>query len=1591
MPLSSRKLTAKSYVLKALCLLGLSFATANAVQAQSATAFPTTTAVGTTSAALTVTIPLTVSGIGPGAVASTQGATTSDFTAVPGTGSCALGVYLAGGSCTTNVTFKPLYPGLRVGVVEVLSSDGQVLGQALVSGMATGSLAVLKPGRIDTVVGSGDWIYRGDNVVATLAQIFLPMGIVSDAAGNLYISDSNNNRVRKVNATTNMIITVAGNGTPGYSGDNGLATSASISSPSGIVLDGAGDIFFEDSVNMCVRRVDAVSGIITTVAGTCGVQGYSGDGAAATKATLSLPEGLAMGTDGSLYISDTGNNVVRKVAAGTGVITTIAGTSVSGYSGDGGKATAAQLASPWGIALGSDGSLYVADLTNNRIRKIDPSGVITTVAGNGNRTFDGDGGSGPAAALNAPAGVALDPAGNIYIGDSGNNRVREISVATGLINTIVGTDSESFGGDGGAANVASLYGPYALWIDQTGQLFIADMFHNRIRRVTAAAVPLIYDTIRVGKTSAPQAVGLENDGNATLNVSGFAFDQSAIDSATTTCAVGTLAIGVQCNLGVEFAPTTVGDTVTGTLTVNSDAGNTPAIVTLTGDVLTVNPTAITVATSGTPSMFGASVTFTASITTDATTALTGTIDFKDGTTTICQAVTVANNGAACSTSQLALGTHSITAVYSGDNENAAATSPALQQVVKQQATVALTVSPSPGVVTQSVSMSATVTAASGTASGTVTFNSDGSAVGSATLASGIASINISTLTVGTHTITAVYSGDTTNASATSPQVSEVIALASTATTESSDKTELPVGSTVTFGATVTGTATTAPTGTVQFLDGANSIGSGTLSSSKTSFATSALTPGTHSIKASYTGDTNNDVSMSAPISVVVDQIPTATTLVSDSTPANAAAIVTFTATVTATTSATGAGTLTGTVTFMDGGTTLGTAQLDANGKATFQSSTLSVATHSITAKFGGNTNYSASTSTAVSEVVNKTATTTTLSVTSTGLAGKSVALSAQVTSATGIPTGTVTFSDGATTLGTGTVSATGAATFSTTTLGVGNHSITASYGGDTNYNSSISSSSPEVIALATPTLTLSGPTGSVNAGVAATFTSVIASTGVTPTGTITLLDAGASVSTQTVAATNNFSLSTLAVGPHSLTVSYGGDGNNAKAVSNAVAVTITQGSTATSLTTSKTPQTLGSSVTFSAVVTSPSPNITGTVSFYDGGTLLGSPAVDSTTGAASLATSALTFGGHTITAKYSGDSNHTLSSSVALQQQIVQPTTSVITSSLNPAVSGASVTFTAHLSGAISTAPSGAVTFLDGATTLGAGTLDASGTATFTTTALAVGPHSISISYAGDTNYATTTSSVLTQTITNADTQVLLTASANPATYGAPVVLTAAITSNGGLATGKVNFVEGSTILGTAVLDGTGVGTLSISTLAPGTHTISANYLGDGKAAASASTPLTLVVRQATSVTLTSNANPALTLSSITFTATVANAGQDVAAGVVTFTDGSTTLGSATLDGTGNAVLTLPLLAAGSHAVIATYAGNGTNFAATSPTITQVVNLRATSTTLTATTDPNNSQQVTLIAVVRYTGPSVPTGSMTFMNGSNDRGYGDGR
>lgn len=412
-------------------------------------------------------------------------------------------------------------------------------------------------GIINVYAGNGTAGFGGDGGAATSANLNNPSGVAIDAAGNIYISDRDNHRIRKVTAATGIISTIAGTGTAGFSGDGGAATSAQIARPTGIAVDGSGNIYFADFTNNRIRKITP-GGIISTVAGYTATGAYSGDGGPATSADLNIHAAAPTGTNssavavdaaGNFYIADAGNHRIRKVTVSTGVITTVAGTGTAGFNGDGISATTADLSTPRGVFVDGSGNIYIADRSNNRIRKVDagtglintiagngttsafavpscsrlshlwfikdvavdaagnayvctnagfneaiwkitPDGTIDAVAGTGSSGYSGDGGL----AVNAQViagGLTIDNTNNLMYFMQGDNLIRKVDFTTGLISTIAGTGVAGFSGDGGAATAATMDAPTSglalgISLDASGNIYFADYNNHRIRKITVS-------------------------------------------------------------------------------------------------------------------------------------------------------------------------------------------------------------------------------------------------------------------------------------------------------------------------------------------------------------------------------------------------------------------------------------------------------------------------------------------------------------------------------------------------------------------------------------------------------------------------------------------------------------------------------------------------------------------------------------------------------------------------------------------------------------------------------------------------------------------------------------------------------------------------------------------------------------------------------------------------------------------------------------------------------------------------------------------------------------------------------------------------
>jgi large repetitive protein len=1399
---------------------------------------------------------------------------------------------------------------------------------------------------VSTFTGNGTCGFSGDNGPAAQAQVCNPGGAVSDSIGNIYFVDAGNWRIRKISAA-GAITTVAGNGTRGTSGDGGPATSASI---------GAIQQLAADSTVLCFGDLDAHK-LRCVLLGTGTIVGFgtgnpisAGDGGSLTNASFHQPSGIAFMPHSSgnsvsedIYIADSADNIVRKIDGISAIITTVVGPGTPGQLGDGGPATSASLQSPSGLFTSPlTGMFYIADSGGQRVRSVSlSSGVITTVAGNGSAGYSGDGGAALAAQLNSPNAIAFDSSGNLYIADAGNLVARKVDV-NGNISTIAGNGQSGFGAD----NIPAIQSPFAslngiTWDDPASLLLIPDG-SNRIRQVNTTTV--------LTASPSPATPGSSVTLTATVSPAGETGTVSFYLGITGGKALLGSAAVSNGQATFDWTPSENG-TLPLSATFGGDVPSTSAIVDLT---VQAGSTTTTLTSTPNPSATGTAVTFTATV---SSTSATGTVQFNNFNVMLGSAPVV-NGIATFTTSTLAAGSTQVTAVYSGDAQFSGSQSPSITQVVRNATTTTLSVvGGNPSTYGQSVSLIAGVTPSS--ASGSVQFFNGTTLLGSANLSNGFAQMPITLLPVGTDTITANYLGDTNDFPSSSSTVQQTVNKAPTSTALTASP------STSSFGQTVTLTAAVTPalaTGTVQFFNGATLLGSAAITNSQAQISTATLPVGTNSFTASYSGDANALASTSTAISLTVNPAASSVTLSSNPNPSNFGATVTLTVSVTPATA-------TGAVQFLNGATPIGSANL-SGGLAQITTSTLPVGTASLTASYAGDANDAAATSAAVQQVVNKAATTTTLaSNQSTITLGGSVTLTVTVSPATA--TGTVQFSSfngnsgSSYNVGSATVSG-GVAILTTTALSSGPNSITAQYSGDAQNNSSTSAGVSVNVRFASFTVLSTDPNPS-NTGAAVTLTATIYPANNGQTGSVQFFNGSALLGTANLAGGQAvFITSSLPIGADSLTATYSGDSSFSSSTSSAVQQTVNKASTTTSLLSGPNPSTFGAAVTLTASISPVS--ATGTVQFYNAGALLGSASLSG--GQAQLATGALPVGANALTAVYSGDNYNAASTSAAIQQTVNKLATSTaLSASPNPSTFGTSVGLTATVTPASAT---GTVQFYNGGTLLGSAALSA-GRAQLSTSALPAGSDSLTATYSGDSNDSASSSSAVTQTVSKAATTTAIGASPSPSTFGTAVTLTATVLPAG--ATGSVQFFSGGVSLGSAGVSG-GQAQLAITTLAAGVDSITASYSGDSNYSPSNASAISQTVNKAaTSISLSSTPNPSTAGATVTLTSSVTPAS---ATGSVQFFSGSTLLGTASLAG-GQAQFSTSSLATGTDSLTAKYLGDSNDASSTSTAISQVVK---SSTTTMLTSSPSTStfgQSVTLTATVS---PSSATGSVQFFFGA---------
>jgi sugar lactone lactonase YvrE len=955
---------------------------------------------GSTSPAITVTLTSSVVNFGTVAVGSlsatqtlsyqftsaatllavnilTAGAAGLDY-ADGGDSTCTAGAtFLSGQSCTVTVILTPSAPGQRAGGVTLFAQgNNTALMTWYLTGIGESSAITIDPGA-QTTIGT---INGG-----------APYGSAIDGGGNVYVVDHSNSQVLELAATTFTPSTVV---------------ASSLVNPTAVALDGAGNLYISDTGNSRVL-------IVPNEQGTLNVSDMSN----VSIGTLGSPRGITVDGAGNLYVADGANGVVVELPAGgtTPVI------------------IASGLMDPHGITVDATGNIYVSSA----------GGVTEYLLGGGSPVPIGSG-------YSNPRGLAVDASGTVYIADTANGRIVEV-FASGL-------SQSNFA-------VTGLVAPEGISLDSADNLYVTDSSNvYQVNRTQAAG--LVFPATNVGSVSAAQTLTVSDAGNQQLTLSNLAItgNFTQVTSNGTDCYPNaSLSAGGECLVALTFVPQSTG-TLAGEFTLSDNAlNNASAIqfVPLSGAGNSV-ATATTVLASSNPSYYGESPALTAMVMSGSSTP-TGSVSFADGTINLGSA-TLGGGVATLVTSSLSAGSHSIVANYNGNFEFSPSSSVPLVLNVNQTATkLGLSSSAIPSIFSQAVTFIATIAPQyGGAATGTITFKDGSTSIGSSVVNGNSASLTLAGLTVGTHSVTAVYSGDANVTGSSSTVVAEIVDKAATSSSVTSSANRSTVGGTVIFTITVAPQFSGIPSGTVTLKKNGSNLITLSLNSGQASYTISSFALGSYNMTAVYTGDANFSSNTSPALKQVVNKVATTTTITSSANPSNLGQAITFTA---ATISSTGTAPPNGeVVTFKNGSTTLGTGSL-LGGSATFTTSSLAPGSDSIIATYAGDTTFAPSTSQATVEVVNKYSTVTTVASSgSPSTVGQSVPFTATVSSSsTVVPTGNVTFKNGTATLGTKLLSS-GSAVLSISTLTVGTHTITVLYSGDANNAASTSVAISQIVA-----------------------------------------------------------------------------------------------------------------------------------------------------------------------------------------------------------------------------------------------------------------------------------------------------------------------------------------------------------------------------------------------------------------------------------------------------------------------------------------------------------------------------------------------
>jgi hypothetical protein len=1288
--------------------------------------------------------------------------------------------------------------------------------------------------------------------------------IVLDAAGNTYIADIGSSVIWKITPSGAATI-IAGQensvctSPTSACGDNGPATSAQLNSPSKLAIDGAGNLYISDKGDNRIRVVNLNSGVISAFAGTGAVcstpSGACGDGGAASSAYLTSPDGLDFDAIGNVYIGDTNDYKIRKVNMSNGVISTIAGTGVQcagGTCGDGGQATVAQLDYPNELHIDAVGNMYIPDSTMNRVRKINmTTGIISNVAGSGTACSTptaacGDGGQATSAQMGPVWGIALDPASNLYITDYNDNKIRFVNATSGIINTVIGTGSSCASptgtcGDGSTGTAANIGGPTCVAFDQAGNIVVCDAHDYKIRKLTFAASSLSFATSPVGSQSSdsPKSVAMVNAGNASLvfPVPGTGSNPSIAagfsSDASSTCPVvsssgssQSLAVNASCVYAFDFIPVAVGtDSGSAVLTDNNlgvsnsnqtisltgtgianvtqlawgtgaapasslTAGGNTGIVVVDeensgGNIATTATDLITLTVTG-PSSYSATYTATAvagvatfDLTLDPLTAAgsytyTASIVAAPAITPVTAPETVT---AAAAASLAGSGS-----AVSGQSQNIGAGYPYSFKVVVQDtygnpvsgATVLFSV---PALTQPSAILSASSATTDSTGTASVTGTANAFAGGPFSVTATIAGVSGSVVFPVTNNKIAPSVGLT--------------ALPATPIVYGSSKT--------TLSSAVT-SSVSSPTGSVTFSNSSSALGSAVpLVSGSGSYA-SYFAAGSYSFTSAYSGDSNFLATSSAAVPYVVSKAPVTLTASASQTVPALSTTSTLNLTIAGAFAGTGilvpgsAGSNTVSCNFYNSSSALvaSTTATVVAGSANSSAAcpvpsavSNTVGSYSITVAFNGDANYLASGSGTngvggnslnfpfAVQPVTPTVGLTALPATPIVYGSSKTTLSSTVTSSAGSPTGSVVFNNSSSALGSAVPLVSGSGSYASY-FAAGSYSFTSAYSGDSNFLATSSAAVPYVVSKAPVTLTASAsqtvPALSTTSTLNLTIAGAFAGTGIlvpgsagsntvscnfynsssalvaSTTATVVAGSANSSAACPVPSAVSN------TVGSYSITVAFNGDANYLASGSG------TNGVGGNSLnfpfavqpvtpTIAWSPSSSATTVVYGTTLS----NVLTAAASFKGSSVPGVYSYTASTVGAVTASSMLAPGVYTITVLFTPTDKVTYNTNTAQITYTVIPATPtvVLTSTPNPIFLLNTVGYTATVTGVTNgVTPSGTVTFYDGTVSLGTSTLNASGVASLTTTPQVAGTHSITAVFnVGNTYYNTATSNVLSELV----------------------------------------------------------------------------------------------------------------------------------------------------------------------------------------------------------------------------------------------------